>query len=153
MSWNHIHRFLRFTVTNHLTCLCIIFTGGGGNNRYNGSQDAYRCRIRLQAYVTNCAYDYRSGGCPMGVAKCRNAQVEIQGTVLTTNCTCSLEDPAQLRDCLYARSKIQIYNPCTGGRVLNTKIFGKVIFTNQALKLPLYGSTYYLALAKRGWEK
>ena len=71
-------------------------------------------RVRWQAYEHNCGYDKNVGGCTVGPAMCRAAQVGIMGTILTTNCTCVNMNSASHKRCEDDQRRIQHNTVCKG---------------------------------------
>ena len=75
---------------------------------------AFTSRERWYSYEKFCSYDKISGGCAEGPSRCRAALLGIMGTILTTNCTCSLYDPDDNARCQKARRRLQHNNVCKG---------------------------------------
>ncbi|ELT91888.1 hypothetical protein CAPTEDRAFT_228689 [Capitella teleta] len=65
------------------------------------------CSSRLQNYEKFCSYDKHVNGCAAGSMICRNAIVGIQGSWLTTNCTCETVPDSDRPACLQAKSRLR----------------------------------------------
>lgn len=92
------------------TCKCIFI--------FSCSHDS----LRYSNYEKFCGYGNGVSLCPEGPAMCRNAMISVMGTILTTNCTCLLNDPEENKECQDIAWKLHGESSC------KRKAFSNIMF-------------------------